>query len=464
MSEEKSAGQTRIVRDSMGEMEVPAQELWGAQTQRSLQNFPIGTEKMPWQQIRAMLEIKAAAAAVNGAAGRLDATMAAHIQAVCHELIAEADTAHFPLSVWQTGSGTQSNMNVNEVVAELTSRRMAGVHPNDHVNKSQSSNDVFPAAMHIAARRLLIEEVIPAVQELIAGFLALEERSGAVIKIGRTHLQDAVPLRFAQEVSGWRSVLEQDSELIQEAAEHLAVLPLGGTAVGTGLNTFEGYKEEVAAELSLITGMEFRPVANTFSQLGGKNYILQAHGSLRILAADLFKIANDIRLLASGPRCGLAEIELPANEPGSSIMPGKVNPTQCEALCMLCTQVMGNDSTMSFAGASGHLQLNTFMPLMIYNFVQSATLLADGCRSFQQRCVAGIKVNADHMQENVERSLMLVTKLAPEIGYEACAAAVHTAFAEDRTLKETVLSAGLLSAEDYDRLMKLDDMLGPEAR
>ncbi len=466
MAERDQIKETRTVRDTIGEMEIAVDAPWGAQTQRSLRNFPIGRETMPWAQIRAMLEIKLAAAKVNADAERLDPDIGARIQAVCENLIEEEDLSKFPLTVWQTGSGTQTNMNVNEVVAELCNRNDSGprVHPNDHVNRGQSSNDVFPAGMHIAGKRLLEQSLIPALDMLIGEFHSLEDRAVGAVKIGRTHLQDAVPIGFAQEVSGWRAALEQDRELIVEAAAHLEILPLGGTAVGTGLNSYEGYPEAASNELSYLTGLRFRPAANFFSQLGGKNFIVNAHGALRVLATDLHKIANDIRLLASGPRSGLSEIELPANEPGSSIMPGKVNPTQCEALCMLCAQVMGNDVALGFAGASGHLQLNTYMPLMIYNLEQSALLLSDGCRSFAERCVSGIVVNQERMRHNVERSLMLVTRLAPEIGYETCAAIVKKAFAEDLDLKEVAVEGNYVTAKKFEELMRIEDMLRPDPK
>lgn len=458
---------TRIVHDTMGELEVPFDALWGAQTQRSLQNFPIGNEKMPPEQIKALLEIKWAAALSHAEMGRMSAAKADVIAAVCETLVSGVevgDLTPFPLAVWQTGSGTQTNMNVNEVVAEMCRKRRPDLtfHPNDDINMGQSSNDVFPAAMHIAAKRVLEKRVIPEVQALIASFDALEQRCQGIVKVGRTHLQDAVPIGLDQEISGWSGLLRQSLALLKQVSAGLTPLALGGTAVGTGLNAWLGFDQLVAQKLCEITELEFTEAPNKFTELSGKQQVAAAHSGLKMLANGLFKVVNDIRLLGSGPRCGLGELLLPANEPGSSIMPGKVNPTQCEAVSMLCVQVMGNDVAVSFGAASGAFELNTYMPLIIYNFLQSANLLADGCACFRERCVDGIGVNEQQIKRNVDHALMLVTRLAPTIGYENCADIVKTADRDNISLKEAALASGLIDDAKYDELMQLHDMLYPQ--
>ena len=405
----------RTERDSMGEVRVPADRYWGAQTQRSLQNFEIGTEKIPREVIRAFAVLKKAAAIANNRLGKLDEERLGYISQVCDEILEGKLEGHFPLAVWQTGSGTQSNMNVNEVIANrgnlLAGKKL--LHPNDHVNMSQSSNDTFPTAMHIAAVLEVRERLLPELDRLTDRFRQLEKDNEGIVKSGRTHLQDATPIRFSQEISGWRGMLEKSRGMILASLSGLEELALGGTAVGTGLNAPKGFDQAAAAEVSAITGAEFRTAENKFHALTSKDAIVFAHGALKALAADLMKIANDVRWLASGPRCGLGEITIPENEPGSSIMPGKVNPTQCESVTMVAVQVMGNDSAIGFAASQGNFQLNVFMPVIIYNFLQSVSLLADSMRSFELHCVRGIRANRKKMDENLRRSLMLVTALAP---------------------------------------------------
>jgi len=443
----------RPEHDTMGQVLVPAHHQWGAQTQRSLTNFAIGTETMPPQLIAAFAVLKKAAAEANEACGKLDNKRRALICDACDQVMAGRWPEEFPLKIWQTGSGTQTNMNVNEVISHICalSDPETFVHPNDHVNMSQSSNDTFPTAMHVAAVCALEERVLPALEMLIGTLRRLEQENEEVIKIGRTHLQDAVPLRFSQEISGWRSMLEHSAGMIGAALEPLRELALGGTAVGTGLNCPAGFDVASARIVSQLTGHAFRTAPNKFKALTSLDDFVFAHGALKALAADLMKIANDVRWLASGPRCGLGEISIPENEPGSSIMPGKVNPTQCEAVTMVAAQVMGNDATVGFAASQGNFQLNVFLPVTAYNFLQSAGLLADVMDSFRLNCMEGLQANRERMGENLHRSLMLVTCLTPKIGYEKAAAAAKLAHSEGITLREAVLRCGYLTEEDYDR-------------
>ena len=452
----------RLEHDALGTVEVPADRCWGAQTQRSLQNFAIGVERMPEEIIRAFALLKKAAALANRELGRLDKDRCRRITAACDEILDHQWDEEFPLKVWQTGSGTQSNMNVNEVIAHLCARMDPAapeVHPNDHVNMSQSSNDTFPTALHIAAVLALEDTLFPALREIIATLRRLEAENEDVIKIGRTHLQDAVPLRFSQEISGWRASLERDREMLEAALGKLCGLALGGTAVGTGLNAPPEFGEKAAAALAAVTGKPFVSEPNKFHALTSKGELVFAHGALKALAADLMKIANDVRWLASGPRCGLGEIAIPENEPGSSIMPGKVNPTQCEAVTMAAVQVMGNDAAIGFAASQGNFQLNVFLPVSAYNFQLSARLLADAMESFRVHCVEGITPNAERMAENLNNSLMLVTCLTPKIGYEKAAACAKKALHDGTTLKEAVLSLGLLTAEEFDETVRPEKMV-----
>ncbi len=440
----------REEHDTMGIVRVPAAHQWGAQTQRSLENFPIGHETMPSEIIRAFALLKKAAANANLSCGKLTGDQCEAITAACDEILAGRWQEEFPLKVWQTGSGTQSNMNVNEVIAHLCAARGVNVHPNDHVNASQSSNDTFPTAMHIAAVCCLSEKLLPALDALAAELGRLEGENQDVIKIGRTHLQDAVPLRFSQEISGWRTMAEESGRMIRSAMEHLRYLALGGTAVGTGLNAPAGFGEKTAELLSEYTGHAFYTAPNKFHALTSKDALVFAHGALKALAANLMKIANDVRWLASGPRCGLGEITIPENEPGSSIMPGKVNPTQCEAVTMVAVQVMGNDVAVGMAASQGNFELNVFMPVCAYNFLQSAELLADAMDSFRRRCLSGLRANRGRMEELLQNSLMLVTCLTPLIGYEQAAACAKQAHQEGLTLREAVLRRGVLTPEEYD--------------
>ncbi len=450
----------RTERDSMGEVRVPADRYWGAQTQRSLQNFEIGTEKIPREVIRAFAVLKKAAAVANNRLGKLDEERLGYISQVCDEILEGKLEGHFPLAVWQTGSGTQSNMNVNEVIANrgnlLAGKKL--LHPNDHVNMSQSSNDTFPTAMHIAAVLEVREHLLPELDRLTDRFRQLEKDNEGIVKSGRTHLQDATPIRFSQEISGWRGMLEKSRGMILASLSGLEELALGGTAVGTGLNAPKGFDQAAAAEVSAITGAEFRTAENKFHALTSKDAIVFAHGALKALAADLMKIANDVRWLASGPRCGLGEITIPENEPGSSIMPGKVNPTQCESVTMVAVQVMGNDSAIGFAASQGNFQLNVFMPVIIYNFLQSVSLLADSMRSFELHCVRGIRANRKKMDENLRRSLMLVTALAPYIGYDRAAVTAKKAYQEDISLKEACVALGFLDEETFDQVFHPEQM------
>ncbi|MBQ7153982.1 MAG: class II fumarate hydratase [Synergistaceae bacterium] len=445
----------RIEHDSMGEIKVPAYSYWGAQTQRSSENFPQNVERMPIQIIRALAVVKKASALANFKAGRLDEKRKDLIVTVCDEILEGKLDAHFPLVVWQTGSGTQTNMNVNEVIAnrgnELAGEKL--LHPNDHVNMSQSSNDTFPAAIHISAVLEVRNHLLPALDEGIKCMDSLIAENQNVIKTGRTHLMDAVPITFAQEISAWREMLSLDSENISRASESLYRLALGGTAVGTGLNAPKGFAEEAAKEIAELTGQPFITSPNKFHALTSQAPIAYVHGAVKALASDLMKIANDIRFLASGPRCGLGEISIPENEPGSSIMPGKVNPTQCEALTMAAVQVMGNDTAIGFAASQGNFQLNVFMPVIAYNFLQSVHLISETFSFFTKKCLAGIRPNTQKMSDNLSRSLMLVTALNPHIGYDNAAKIAKYAHENNTTLKEAGIALGLLSGEDYDRFI-----------
>ena len=455
----------RIEHDALGEVRVPAERSWGAQTQRSVGNFPIGVgrETMPPEIIRAFGLLKKAAARANRALKpeKMTEEKLLRISEVCDEIAAGGLAEEFPLVVWQTGSGTQTNMNVNEVVANR-GNAAAGrnlLHPNDDVNMSQSSNDTFPTAMHIAAALILTEKLLPALDKLIGTLERLEEENADAVKCGRTHLMDATPLSFAQEISGWRSSLADDGEMIRRSLEPLYALALGGTAVGTGLNAPTGFGEEAAKELANMTGLPFRSAENKFHALSSRDELVFSHGALKALAADLMKMANDIRWLASGPRLGLGEITIPENEPGSSIMPGKVNPTQCEAVTMVAVQVMGNDVSVGFAASQGNFQLNVFLPVLIYNYLQSARLLAEAMASFEARCVSGIRANREKMRANLNASLMLVTALSPRIGYENAAKTAQKAHREGLTLKEACLALGYLTEEEFDDLFHPEQMI-----
>ena len=455
----------RIEHDSMGEIRVPADKCWGAKTQRSVENFPIGVglETMPREIIRAFGLLKKAAAMANHRIKpeKMTDKKLSAISYACDQIIRGERYDQFPLVVWQTGSGTQSNMNANEVIAHIGNGFLGenALHPNDDVNMSQSSNDTFPTAMHIAAVLALEDQVLPAIDALIATFARLEKENEGAIKCGRTHLQDATPISFPQEISGWRASLEQDRELIRRALPPLRELALGGTAVGTGLNAPAGFDKAAADALSELTGKPFLTAANKFHALTSKDELVFAHGALKALACDLMKIANDVRWLASGPRLGLGEITIPANEPGSSIMPGKVNPTQCEALTMVAVQVMGNDAAVGIAASQGNFQLNVFMPVLIYNFLQSARLLAESMTAFNERCAVGIQANREKMGANLRNSLMLVTALNPYIGYENAAKTAKKAFAENITLKEACVALGFLTEEKFDEVFHPEAMI-----
>src|SRR5712671_6556266 len=460
----------RIEKDSFGDIEVPADRLWGAQTERSRRFFRISGERMPLPVIHALALVKNAAARVNAELGLLDKDKAGAIQRAADEVLAGRHDEEFPLVVWQTGSGTQSNMNVNEVLANRASELLGGergpkrlVHPNDDVNLGQSSNDVFPTAMHIAAARALREDVIPAVESLRATLAAKRDAFAGIVKIGRTHLQDATPLTLGQEFSGYVAQLEHAEAAIHAALPGLHALALGGTAVGTGLNTHPQFADRVCSLISRETGIPFVPARNKFAALAGHEPLVFAHGALKTLAAASFKLANDVRLLSSGPRSGLGELSIPENEPGSSIMPGKVNPTQAEALTMLCAQVLGNDVALNIGGASGHFELNVYKPLIIHAFMQSARLLADGSRSFEEHCARGIEPNEARITELLQRSLMLVTALAPHIGYDRAAEIAKKAHREGGTLREAALALGYVSAADFDRWVRPESMIGPAA-
>ncbi len=455
----------RIEHDSMGEVKVPADRYWAAQTERSHQNFPIGVglETMPREITHAFGILKKAAAIANHALKpeKMTDQKLAAISAACDEVISGSLNDHFPLVVWQTGSGTQSNMNANEVIAnranEIAGEKLC--HPNDDINMSQSSNDTFPTAMHIAAVIAIEDKLFPAIDTLIATFRRLEAENEGIVKSGRTHLQDATPITFSQEISGWRSSLERDRQQLELALPVLRELALGGTAVGTGLNAPKGFDVKVAEAVSEITGKQFSTAANKFHALTSKDEIVFAHGAIKALAADMMKIANDVRWLASGPRVGLGEITIPENEPGSSIMPGKVNPTQCEAVTMVAVQVMGNDVAVGMAASQGNFELNVFMPVCIYNFLQSARLLAEAMMSFNNNCAVGIKANREKMHNNLHNSLMLVTALNPYIGYENAAKTAKKAFKENISLKEACVALGFLTAEKFDEVFHPEQMV-----
>ena len=455
MEEVKNQKRFRIERDSMGEIEVEVDRLWGAQTQRSLENFRIGKETMPKEVIRAFAFLKKATAMANLELGALDEYRTPAIMEACDEILEGTWDDQFPLVVWQTGSGTQTNMNVNEVVAHRGNQILgeSSIHPNDHVNRSQSSNDTFPSAMHIAVVLETEQRLLPAVEVLADTLGALSKEYMDIVKIGRTHLQDAVPITLGQEISGWEAMLRQDAAMIRSLLDQVRELALGGTAVGTGLNADPEFGAIAARHITELTGTTFITAPNKFQALTSKAGMVALHGTLKALAADLYKIANDVRLLASGPRCGIGEISIPENEPGSSIMPGKVNPTQSEALTMVCCQVMANDTAVGFGASQGHFQLNVYLPLIAYNVLQSIGLLADAMDSFRENCVVGIRPNLEKINENLNRSLMLVTALNPHIGYDKAAKIAKQAFQKGTTLKEEVLNEGLMTEEEFDRIV-----------
>jgi fumarate hydratase, class II len=458
---------SRRENDSMGPVDVPADKLWGAQTQRSLEHFRISVEKMPVSLLHALALTKRAAAKVNQDLGLLSGEKATAIISAADEVLADKHADEFPLAIWQTGSGTQTNMNMNEVLANRASELLGGVrgmerkvHPNDDVNKSQSSNDVFPTAMHVAALIALREHLIPQLNVLKATLKQKSDAFGDIVKIGRTHLQDATPLTLGQEFSGWVAMLEHNLKHIELALPHVSELALGGTAVGTGLNTHPEYAVRVAKELAAITHQPFITAPNKFEALATCDALVHAHGALKGLAASLMKIANDVRWLASGPRCGIGEIAIPENEPGSSIMPGKVNPTQCEAMTMLCCQVMGNDVAINMGGASGNFELNVYRPMIIHNFLQSVRLLADGMESFNEHCAVGIEPNRERINQLLNESLMLVTALNTHIGYDKAAEIAKKAHKEGLTLKASALALGYLSEAEFDSWVRPEEMVG----
>jgi fumarate hydratase class II len=462
---------TRIERDTFGPIEVPSARLWGAQTQRSLQNFDISGEQQPRELIRALAQIKRSSARVNQALGLQDAAITNAIVAAADEVIAGQHADEFPLVVWQTGSGTQTNMNVNEVLANRASELMGGergesrlVHPNDDVNRSQSSNDVFPTAMHVSAVAAITQKLLPAIEKLRATLDRKSADFDGIVKIGRTHLQDATPLTLGQEFSGYVAQLAHGARHLQAALPHLCELALGGTAVGTGLNAPKGYAEQVAAELASLTGLPFVTAPNKFEALASADALVHAHGALKTLAASMMKIANDVRWLASGPRSGIGELSIPENEPGSSIMPGKVNPTQSEAVTMLCAQVFGNDVAINFGGASGNFELNVFRPMIAHNFLQSVRLLADGIVSFNDHCAIGIEPNRERISELVSRSLMLVTALNMHIGYDKAAFIAKKAHKEGSSLRDAALASGFVSGAQFDQWVVPEDMVGKALR
>lgn len=460
--------QTRAERDSMGSIAVPANRYWGAQTQRSLQNFPIGTEKMPEAVIAAFGMQKQAAALANIQLGVLDRKRGRAIVRAAAEVASGKLSDHFPLVVWQTGSGTQTNMNANEVIANRANEMlgqplgsMDPVHPNDHVNLGQSSNDSFPTVMHIAAVSRIQKHLLPGLEKLRTALADREKAFAGIVKTGRTHLQDATPLTLGQEFSAYVTQMENSISRIEATLPRLFCLAQGGTAVGTGLNSYRGFDTRFSAELRKLTGLKFTVAPNKFEAMAAHDAIVEASGALNVVAVSLMKIANDIRLLASGPRTGIGEISLPANEPGSSIMPGKVNPTQAEALTMICAQAMGNHTTITVAGSHGHLQLNTFKPVMIFNLLQSIELLADGAISFAERCVDGITANQDRIEDLLDKSLMLVTALTPHIGYDNAARIAKAAFTADTTLREAAIDSGLVTSVEFDRWVRPRDMIKP---
>lgn len=461
----------RTEYDTMGTVEVPANKYWGAQTQRSLHNFEIGSETMPFELIKAFAILKKAAATVNGDLGLIDRDVANNILKASDEIINGKLKDQFPLVVWQTGSGTQTNMNVNEVIANRAIEQMGGVlgsktpvHPNDHVNYGQSSNDTFPTAMYIAALESVEGKVLPALEKILAALEAKSEAYKYVIKIGRTHLQDATPLTLGQEFSGYSAQMAHGLKRVRQSAECLRELAIGGTAVGTGLNTHPEFGSRVVTEISRLTNREFKQAGNLFEGLAAHDALVSVSGALKTVAVSLMKIANDIRLLASGPRCGLGELILPSNEPGSSIMPGKVNPTQCEAMTMVCAQVMGNDTAIMVGGMNGHMELNVFKPVMIYNFLQSCQILSDACHSFTDKCVVGIEPSYERIERNLNESLMLVTALNPHIGYDKSAKVAKKAYEEGITLKEAAVGLEFLTADEFDSFVRPEEMTGPKAK
>lgn len=460
----------KIEHDSMGEVRVPADKYWGAQTERSHENFEIGVgiETMPREITKAFGYLKKAAAMANNALKpeKMTGEKLEAISKACDEVIAGSLNEHFPLVVWQTGSGTQSNMNANEVIAnranEIAGKKLC--HPNDDINMSQSSNDTFPTALHISAVCVIEDKLFPAIDTLVETFKHLEKENEGIVKSGRTHLQDAVPISFDQEISGWRTSLERDKEMLASSLPYLRQLALGGTAVGTGLNAPKGFDSKVAECVSSLSGKDFVTAPNKFHALTSKDELVFAHGAIKSLAADMMKIANDVRWLASGPRDGLGEIFIPENEPGSSIMPGKVNPTQCEAVTMVAVQVMGNDAAIGFAASQGNFELNVFMPVIAYNFIQSARLLAESMMSFNKNCAVGIRANKEKMHHNLHNSLMLVTALNPYIGYENAAKTAHKAFDENISLKEACVGLGFLTSEKFDEVFKPEAMAYPQGK
>ncbi|MBN9025184.1 MULTISPECIES: class II fumarate hydratase [Kaistia] len=460
---------TRIETDTFGPIEVASDRYWGAQAQRSLGNFKIGIEKQPLPIVRALGVIKRAAAEVNAKLGRLDPELAKTIVAAAQEVIDGKLDDHFPLAVWQTGSGTQSNMNANEVISNRAIEMLGGVmgskkpvHPNDHVNMSQSSNDTYPTAMHVAAAEEIVHRLLPALKHLHAALAAKSKDWASIVKIGRTHTQDATPLTLGQEFSGYAQQVENGIRRIEMTLPDLMQLAQGGTAVGTGLNAPIGFAEDVAAAIASITGLPFTSAPNKFEALAAHDAMVFSHGAINTVAASLFKIANDIRLLGSGPRAGLGELSLPENEPGSSIMPGKVNPTQCEALTQVCVQVFGNNAALTFAGSQGHFELNVYNPVMAYNFIQSVRILADAAVSFTDNCVVGIEPRLDNIRSGVERSLMLVTALAPKIGYDNAAKIAKTAHKNGTTLREEAVGGGYVTTEEFDAIVRPEDMISPK--
>tara|TARA_B100000401_G_scaffold138885_1_gene92148 strand:+ start:4633 stop:6027 length:1395 start_codon:yes stop_codon:yes gene_type:complete len=462
---------SRKEKDSMGQIEVPDDRYYGAQTQRSLQNFKIGGEKFQRELIRAYAILKKAAAVSNESAGKLDSNISQAIIQAADEVIEGKLDEHFPLVVWQTGSGTQSNMNFNEVIANRAIEILGGqlgskdpVHPNDHVNMSQSTNDTFPTAINIAAAEMVFNQLIPSLKKLLKSLAQKSKDFDSIVKLGRTHLQDATPLSLGQEFSGYASAINHNIERLESSLDQCYELAMGGTAVGTGINSYEGFAESVAENIASITGLPFKSASNKFEAVATQDSIVELSGSLKTLAASLFKIANDIRWLASGPRSGIGEIIIPSNEPGSSIMPGKVNPTQCEAMTMVCTQVMGNDLTISIAGASGNFELNVFRPVIAYNIIQSIRLLNDACDSFRKNCIDGITPNKDRIKSNLYDSLMLVTALNPHIGYDKAAEVAKKAHKDNTSLKEAVIELGYLSEEDFDKLVDPNKMIKPSEK
>ena len=461
----------RTEYDSIGKVKVPSDRYYGAQTQRSINNFKIGNEKFPREFIRAYGIIKKAAATINHDSDSLKSNLKEAIHQAADEVIKGELDKHFPLVVWQTGSGTQTNMNFNEVIANRAIEIMGGelgsknpVHPNDHVNMSQSTNDTFPTAINIAAVESVSNQLMPAIQELRDVLNKKSIEFDSIIKLGRTHLQDATPLSLGQEFSGYVSALDHGYNRLEKALDHCYELSMGGTAVGTGINSFSGFGEEVANEIAKLTKMPFRTADNKFEALGAQDSIVELSGALKVVSVSLFKIANDIRWLASGPRSGIGEITLPTNEPGSSIMPGKVNPTQCEALTMICTQVMGNDTTITMAGASGNFELNVFRPVLAYNILQSITLLADGCHSFCKHAVSGVKPNIERINSNLYNSLMLVTALNPHIGYDKAAKVAKKAYDDNSSLREAIIDLDFMSGEEFDKLIQPEKMIHPKEK